>query len=484
MLELFPIIRRSLAGARSHAAIAIGLIVLSGATGLAQAQQPADNVTLAKHTSPSGSAGTGNSSFSAELLRRASANRRTPLVEAVSLAHPAVVNIRGKKIVEDRDAFSVSESRKQVNGMGTGILLDRRGYVLTNYHVVQGVRHIRVTTHDDQTCLAELVAHDQATDLAVVRMTECHTDVPEMPIGNSREILIGESVAAIGNAYGYENTVTVGIVSQLHREVQVSEEQFYSDLIQTDTAINPGNSGGPLINMDGQMIGVNVAVRVNAQGIAFAIPANDVMEIAARLLDEVNRSRANSGMTVKTIYPDFERPFVVVETVDPNGPAQQAGIRKGDRLTHIAGQECSRAVDFQKSLLERQPGQSVSLTIDGRGGSNDVDLVLRPAATTDETQIWDALGVRLARVESKVMRNLTEGFEHGMQVVQIRKGSPADEADIRLGDIFVAMDGWKTETVANVAYILRQDNVANRQPFEFYMFRGRQPMIGKLQLAR
>ena len=195
--------------------------------------------------------------------------RETAIVKAVRNARGAVVNIRGEKTIPgSATQAGHPEASHRVNGMGTGTVIDERGYVLTNYHVVDGVpeREIQVTLADQTRRTAKLVARDPETDLAVVKLDLAESErLPVIPIGTSSDLMLGETVVAIGNAYGYPHTVTRGIVSSLHRAVQVSDAQFYEDLIQTDASINPGNSGGPLLNIDGEMIGINVAVRAGAR---------------------------------------------------------------------------------------------------------------------------------------------------------------------------------------------------------------------------
>ena len=194
----------------------------------------------------------------------ASELRETPIVKAVRKARPSVVNIRGEKTLPSvgEQTAPLTPGRK-VNGMGTGVVIDSRGYILTNFHVVDGVREINVTFADGETRIASLVARDSSTDLAIIKV-RASEPLPVIVLGTSSDLMPGESVIAVGNAYGYEHTVTRGIVSALHRAVQVSDAQFYDDLIQTDASINPGNSGGPLLNIEGRMIGVNVAVRAGA----------------------------------------------------------------------------------------------------------------------------------------------------------------------------------------------------------------------------
>ena len=191
--------------------------------------------------------------------------RRTAIVRAIESCRDSVVNIHGEKLIADK----AEDDERRVNGMGTGVVIDARGYAVTNFHVVDGVRNIEVTLASGRTVAARLVSHDRHTDLAVIKIDSL-TPLPVIRLGISSDLLIGETVLALGNAYGYEHTVTRGIVSALHRNVDVSPTQRYEDLIQTDASINPGNSGGPLLNINGEMIGINVAVRAGAQGIGFA----------------------------------------------------------------------------------------------------------------------------------------------------------------------------------------------------------------------
>lgn len=185
--------------------------------------------------------------------------RRTAIVRAIESCRDSVVNIHGEKVVTDES----SDDERRVNGMGTGVIIDCRGYAVTNFHVVDGVRDIEVTLASGRTVAARLISHDRRTDLAVIKIDSA-TPLPVINTGTSSDLLIGETVLALGNAFGYEHTVTRGIISALHRNVDVNPTQRYEDLIQTDASINPGNSGGPLLNINGQMIGINVAVRAGA----------------------------------------------------------------------------------------------------------------------------------------------------------------------------------------------------------------------------
>ncbi|MCG8649991.1 MAG: trypsin-like peptidase domain-containing protein, partial [Pirellulales bacterium] len=191
--------------------------------------------------------------------QRVSDLRETPTVLAIRRASPAVVNIHGQKTVRSSAGVSGAgspDSFRQVNGMGTGVIIDRRGYVITNYHVVEDVDDIRVTLHNGETTSADLIASRIRSDLALIKL-KTRGDLPTIPRGTSNDLMVGETVIAIGNAFGYVHTCTQGIISALHRDVPVNDTQDYQDLIQISAGINPGNSGGPLLHIDGEIIGVN-----------------------------------------------------------------------------------------------------------------------------------------------------------------------------------------------------------------------------------
>ncbi len=410
-----------------------------------------------------------------------SSNRQTALVKAVAKARPAVVNIRGKKVVTQSGiAGSDTQLTKQVNGMGTGVILDPRGYILTNHHVVESVSRIEVTLADGTSTIGNLLAVDRETDLALIKIN-VNRPLPVIPLGTSSDLMLAESVAAIGNAYGYEHTVTRGIVSELGRTVQVSSDQVYYNLIQTDAAINPGNSGGPLLNMDGDMIGINVAVRVGAQGIAFAIPVNDAIEVAADLLRKVNRTNPTCGFTVKTKYENHQ-PHITVETVDPESSAAKSGLKPGDRIVSINSLPSFRRADLERCMIDRRNGETLSLELDRSSTPLQVALSGKQPVAGEGDAAWSMLGLKLKRTERPNYLKLHPEYRYGLLVEEVRRHSPAHNEGMKVGDILVIMDRWQTETLENVTYILQQPNIATGKPFEFYIFRGDESLKGQLRL--
>ena len=409
--------------------------------------------------------------------------RMTPLVKAVQKVRKSVVNIRGRKSVHpDHQLAENEEPIKQVNGMGTGIVIDARGFILTNFHVVQDVRQIQVTTHDRKTATAQLIAHDQKTDLAILKVN-FDGDLPVIPMGTSSDLMSAETVAAIGNAYGYRDSVSSGIISALGRTVQVSDNQTYYNLIQTSAPINPGNSGGPLININGDMIGVNVAVRVGAQNIAFAIPVDDAMDVVADMFSKIVAQSVYTGVQLKTDWVNHQ-PQVVIRRLAHESPAADCGIQSGDIVESVQGQPCPRSSDFYRQLLGRMPKDEISIGIRRDGEFKTVSYKLDFARQTENnTPAWKQLGITVTPVGPSVLRRLSDKYSRGLKIESVRAGSPADEEGIKPGDILVAMHTWRTESPENLDYILKRPEVVGGDYFRFFILRGPDPLWGQIRVA-
>lgn len=412
--------------------------------------------------------------------------RRTPIVEAIEKAAPAVVNIQGRKTIRsDQLEGGGADPFRQVNGMGTGIIIDSRGYILTNFHVVESVELIQVTLADKRTFQGRLVSHDPASDLALIKIGTAEP-LPTIPIGVSSDLMLGEPVIAVGNAFGYEHTVTRGIISSLHREVQVSVTQEYHDLIQTDASINPGNSGGPLLNIDGQMIGINVAVRIGAQGIGFAIPVDETVEIAARLLNVERIERVVHGVVGRTEKIDTDRYFVVTR-VRENTAAAQSGLQPRDVIAAVEQMPINRKLDFERALLGRRVGETLSLLVDRNGQRLTLELALSPAtelADDFDRRTWNTCGMRLAPIDEKELRDLQVRYHGGLRITAVQSEGPASRQGIRPGDILVGMHVWETISKDNVLYILNHNDFEKFQPIKFYVLRGKETLFGHMQMYR
>ncbi|MFM1903730.1 MAG: hypothetical protein RLZZ440_1630 [Planctomycetota bacterium] len=406
----------------------------------------------------------------------ASEARRSAIVIAVESQRDSVVNIHGQKLVPSGDEGS-GELRR-VNGMGTGVVIDPRGYVVTNFHVVDGVKRIEVTLASGRTLAASLVSHDPRTDLAVIKLDSAEP-LPVARIGTSSDLMIGETVLALGNAYGYEHTLTRGIISALHRNVEVSRSQRYDDLIQTDASINPGNSGGPLLNIDGEVIGINVAVRAGAQGIGFAIPIDKVLDVVSRLISVERVAHTWHGLVVRGDRDGG----AVIEAVHRQSPAECAGMRAGDLITRVGDTPVTHQLDIERALLGRKPGEKVPVTVVRAGAQEQIELPLvavRSDTTSLADRCWREIGVRFEPVQAAAVQKLQSRYRGGLLVTDVRDEGPAAEQGIRKGDILVGLHVWETIAPDNIAYILEKAEQEHLNPIKFYVLRGRETLFGHL----
>ena len=407
----------------------------------------------------------------------ASGARRTAIVRAIESTRDSVVNIHGQKLVPGSDDEPAAELRR-VNGMGTGVIIDPRGYIATNYHVVEGVRRIEVTLASGRTTTATLVSHDPRTDLAVIKIP-AEGSLPVIAIGTSSDLMIGETVLALGNAYGYEHTVTRGIISALHRSVEVNRTQRYDDLIQTDASINPGNSGGPLLNIDGEMIGINVAVRAGAQGIGFAIPIDRALAVITELISAERLERTWHGIVSRGNGSDR----VLVDTVQPDSPAAQSGVLAGDVIKRIGELPVTTPLDIERAMLGRRPGELVAVTIDRAGSETKVELPLAAARTrsmSKDDRCWQELGLKVEPQAAARVQKLQSRYRGGLLVTEVRDGGPASDQGIRVGDILVGLHVWETITIDNVMYVLEKSREDNLGQLKFYVLRGRETLFGHI----
>ncbi|HMC10095.1 MAG TPA: trypsin-like peptidase domain-containing protein [Pirellulaceae bacterium] len=428
-------------------------------------------------------------SLLASLIAPAAASelRNSAIVKAVHDNESAVVNIHGHKTVRAENAsFGTPPAVRQVNGMGTGVVIDARGYILTNYHVVEGVSNIQVSLADGKATVARLVSNDPKTDLAVIKI-DTKEPLTVIRFGTSCDLMKGEQVIAIGNAYGYEHTVTRGIISALHRNVQVSDEQKYNDLIQCDASINPGNSGGPLLNIDGLVIGINVATRVGAQGIGFAIPIDETLEIAARLVSTERLEQTSHGIIGKTRCEPGQKQFVV-STVRSESPAGKAGLKSGDIITAVGTHTIESGLDVELALLGSKPGQDVEIEVLRDSQTVTTKLAVTPLSKTTKNSAladksWTTIGLKMAVMDQDEFKGLSTRYRGGLTVLDVRPGSPAAQQGIRRGDILVGMHIWETISLENIAYILERDDLSKLDSIVFYIIRGADTLYGHMRLA-
>jgi serine protease Do len=369
--------------------------------------------------------------------------------------------------------------------MGTGIVLDPRGYIVTNHHVVDDVQVLRVRLADGSTYPAKVFARDAETDLALLKI-EPRTPLTTMPLGTAGDLMIGEPVIAVGNAFGYEHTVTTGIVSATKRDVTLNKDIAYKSLIQTDASINPGNSGGPLVNAYGELIGVNVAIRAGAQGIGFAIPVDQMIRVTADLIGGRKRSGALHTLTLKDQVEPGTSPAVrrlVVEQTEPVTQASGGNLARGDVIVKVGDQPVNNSLDFERALLGRKPGEQVALAVIRDGAERTAELALRgtdkPAPGGDV--IWRRLGLKLAAAPPGAVHRVNPELSGGLLITDVSPDSPAGRNRIQRGDVLIGLHKWETLSPDNVLYVLNHPEAASFAPLKFFIIRGGQVLQGQLQ---
>jgi serine protease Do len=303
------------------------------------------------------------------------------------------------------------------------------------------------------------VAVDPEHDLAVLKVKPPHP-LKAVKLGRSNDILIGETVVAIGNPLGLQNTVTTGIVSALNRDLQFSDDVVYTGLIQTDAPINPGNSGGPLLNLDGELIGINSAIRGDAQNIGFAIPVDRLWELLPKMLDIEHRERVRLGA-------DVSGTNARVEAVRKDSPAAEAGLLPGDRIIRFNGQPLRDGIDYYVHLLDQKPESKVRLGVQRDNKSLDVTVTLQPIPLPDGHALAARLlGIGLAEVTNEQRRRFDLPDNAGLIVEQVDRGSPADRAGIRARDFILRVGRVPVLALQDVGLALEQTQPGERVQVE------------------
>ncbi len=296
------------------------------------------------------------------------------VIDVVDKVGPAVVSIRVKK--------AVSDPRMGGEGAGSGVIITPDGFVLTNNHVVAEASEVQVTLTDGRTCPAQIVGTDPASDLAVIRVAA--NGLPTAELGDSDKLRVGQLAIAIGNPFGFQSTVSTGVVSALGRSLRGQSGRMIEGVIQSDVSLNPGNSGGPLVDSRGRMIGVNTAIIVMAQGISFSIPVNTAKWVVSELVTQGRVRRAHLGIAGQTrpVRRQAQRYFelaqesaVEVISVEPNGPAQRAGIREGDLVIAVDGKGIGSVDDIHHLLTGYRPESTFKLTILRDGTRREIPVV-------------------------------------------------------------------------------------------------------------
>ncbi len=403
--------------------------------------------------------------------------RRSAVVDTVAKAGPAVVNIRTEQIVQRRsspffgfgDSFfddffrQFSQTRSyRTQAIGSGAIIDSRGYLVTNAHVVEKASMIYVALPGERKEReASLVGLDPATDLAVIRVIT-EQNLPSLSFAVGDDLLLGETVIAIGNPLGLENSVTTGVVSAPKRRLPDGEGGV-AVFIQTDALINPGNSGGPLLDINGRLIGINTAIAQQAQGIGFAIPVKVVRRVVNDLIAHGRLRSGYAGILPgeisKTMVRSRGAGGALVTEVDNGSPAAKAGIRVADVILEVDGVQADSASEYLALLRTYPPGEKIMLTL-LRG-----EEVLSQTINLDELPPGYAM-----RYLERIFGLLVEEDRQGIVITKVLSRSPAAQIELRPGDRITELAGVRVDSLE--AFVARVEETLGRLPLRFTLFRG------------
>lgn len=399
--------------------------------------------------------------------------RLTPAVQAVAAALPAVVNISTERIVVQRygnqdqydpfsdffdEFFSRSTRYRRVevpNSLGSGIVVDSGGLIITNDHVIQKASRIYVTLADGTKYDAVPVAHDRLNDIALLRLESVpkNTSFVAIRFAIPGDMLLGETVIAVGNPFGLGQSVTEGVLSATGRQFSHGDEVLFKDILQTDAAINPGNSGGPLINMDGELIGINLAMRRGAQNIGFAIPVERVEGVLSHWLIPSRFGLSSCGLIPGTRKEANRRVQVIVQQILPDTPAAAAPIAQGDVILEMNGTPVHQALDAGRILWRLKDGDVLNLKLgDGRKVKIPVEKI--PLLSGKEL-IRKKLQVELQALTPRLSAALGLPYARGVVVADVKKGSILFRRGVRRGDLIIQANDVPISGMNDISRLLQ-----------------------------
>tara|TARA_B100000315_G_C14583215_1_gene591596 strand:- start:1995 stop:3356 length:1362 start_codon:yes stop_codon:yes gene_type:complete len=396
-----------------------------------------------------------------EILESASAS----LIELAERVHPAIVNIsRDTKLKPSGQR--PSGSRRPAPGTGSGAIIDAEGYIVTNNHVVGDAETVSVRLWDKTSVVGNVVGKDPDSDLAVIKI-EPETKLTAVPLGDSSIVKVGQFVLAVGNPFGLDHTVTLGVVSGLGR--QNMNITRYEQFIQTDASINPGNSGGPLFNLKGEVVGINTAIIQAAQGIGFSIPSNMVRQITTQLISHGTVTRGWLGIGIQQLNAELaeklgvkENQGVLVSDVFEGDPGFEAGLKPGDIITSVDGEIVLTPNDLSIKIASMVPSQKISVAIIRDSKEQEIDVVLGKrdeGATTASipeqdlgADIREKLGVQIHDLTGELAERYKD--QTGVVVMEVDKDSPAAAADLRQGDLIKEIDKQVVTNTKEVTAVL------------------------------
>ncbi|MEO0099270.1 MAG: DegQ family serine endoprotease [candidate division WOR-3 bacterium] len=412
----------------------------------------------------------------------------SPFVKVAEMVIPAVVNISAKKEIRIRSPefdffwpfedffkdffrdFPRLPQKQTIQSLGSGVIISPDGYVVTNNHVVSGYDDIIIKLSDGTEYKGKdvkIIGKDPKTDVAILKI-EKKREFPYAVLGNSDSIRIGDWVMAIGNPFGLEGTVTVGVISAKGRHgVDLPGGPIYQNFIQTDAAINPGNSGGPLVNLKGEVIGINTAIKTTAGGnigIGFAIPSNMVKNVKDQLITKGKVIRGYLGIRPQEITEDIKEALeletkegVLCAEVLENTPAEKAGLKEGDVIIEFDGKKFKDVEEFREIVAQTPPGKRVLIKYIRKKKVETTYAVLEefPEESSEAPKEENKIGVQVRNLTADEKRELK--VKNGVYVTEVTQDSPAERSGIRRGDVIVGIGDNEIEDVNSFTKVLREE---------------------------
>ena len=416
----------------------------------------------------------------------------------------AVVHVTSKYNLEKEDYYSnpiydwlFGESQRQPSvSFGSGVIISEDGYVVTNYHVVENSDEIQVVLNDKRTFTAKLVGTDPGTDLALLKIES--TNLPNISFGNSDILKVGEWVLAVGNPFNLTSTVTAGIVSAKARNINILRDQSnypIESYIQTDAAVNKGNSGGALVNLNGELVGINSAIISPSgaySGYSFAIPINLVKKVVADIIKYGEVQRAVLGVSINNINSDIAEEYkldviegVLITGVTDNGAAKEAGIKKGDVILEINKIKVNSTAELTEQIGNYHPGETVFITVKRDNKRKQIDVLLRNMHGTTKIvkaeEYLSILGASFKKLDNNDKRRF--GIEAGVEIADIKNGA-LKEAGIKKGFVITRIQNEKINDIEDIKRVLSNEGIGAVVELEGLIPGGRYIYVYKVKIEK
>jgi serine protease Do len=373
--------------------------------------------------------------------------------------------------------------------LGSGFIIDKDGYIITNNHVVEGAEEIKVKLVDGREFNAKVVGRDPKTDLALIKISSIFKDLPALPLGDSDKIRVGDWVLAIGNPFGLGHTVTQGIISASGRTIGSGP---YNNFLQTDAPINPGNSGGPLINLKGEVIGINSSIIAGGQGIGFAIPSNMAKSIIPQLKEKGKVTRGWIGVSIQSVTPEIANAFgikeqrgALVSDVVPGGPADKAEVKRGDIIIAFDGKDIKNMSELPAIVAVTPIGKAVDVKVIRNG--KEITLKLTVAEMTGEKLASQmplpekSLGLTVDDIKPRWMNEFMIKDKTGVVIIAVTPYSPSDDAGLQVGDVIKEVN---RKTIRNIKdYDGAMRTFEKGEPVLFLIKRGAQTFYVSISIS-